>query len=365
MTTLQEYLNQKYPLQIDKELSVREIILNWISPEAKEKGLGELEGGELDLRKFKGVEGVLLEKCFLKTPITKINVSGLSNLLMLVLSYNNLTSIDLSGCVNLVKLVINNNNLTSIDFLKTLPNPEKLEVLKIYDNNIQPTTLDFLRPFVNLKDCRLGLNFSGPWQENLANNKYNRFYGTLEPIKNLAKLEKFCVAGTDIEEGLEYIPSKIAELSKGKGEEAMELNLIDCQPLRENAKVKKIKDELCAFDYDIEAWQLAHPHKVHKAKPKIFFDPEVKNKWLNALRDKTNKTAEKLNQTKQNEPDKNKRIKRLEMKLDNLKLIQENISNHALIDKLQSKKLVKMEDKATQTEELLEYKIPGSWSSKR
>ncbi|CAG8658553.1 35296_t:CDS:10, partial [Racocetra persica] len=47
----------------------------------------------------------------------------------------------------------------------------------------------------------------------------------------------------------------------------------------------------------------------------------------------------KITETKTNEPRAVKRIKRLEMKLDNLKLIQENISNHALIDKLQEKEL--------------------------
>lgn len=40
------------------------------------------------------------------------------------------------------------------------------------------------------------------------------------------------------------------------------------------------------------------------------------------------------------------------MKLKNLKLIQDNISSHSLIDKLQEKELVKKEDKATQTEEI-------------
>jgi hypothetical protein len=74
------------------------------------------------------------------------------------------------------------------------------------------------------------------------------------------------------------------------------------------------------------------------------------------LRDKITKTQEKLTETKQNEPEAIKRIKRLEMKLDNLKLIQENISNHNLIDKLQKKELIKKEDKATQTELFIEPK---------
>jgi len=73
-------------------------------------------------------------------------------------SWSGTTGLDLSGCFNLVRLRCPGNNLISVDFLAKLPHPEKLEVLEIYDNNIQPTTLDFLRPFVNLKDCKLGEN---------------------------------------------------------------------------------------------------------------------------------------------------------------------------------------------------------------
>ena len=54
-----------------------------------------------------------------------------------------LTSVDLSGCQNLERIEFSEGQLTSVDFLNTLPNPEKLKELSIYDNNIQPTTLDF------------------------------------------------------------------------------------------------------------------------------------------------------------------------------------------------------------------------------
>jgi len=103
--------------------------------------------------------------------------------------------------------------------LNTLPNPEKLEVLQIFDNNIKPTTLDFLRPFINLKDCKLGLNSANEdYLGKIEENFYNRFYGSLEPIKNLTKLEEFCIAGTDLEEGIEYIPGLIAKFSHEKSE---------------------------------------------------------------------------------------------------------------------------------------------------
>ncbi|RIA81619.1 hypothetical protein C1645_836714 [Glomus cerebriforme] len=137
-----------------------------------------------------------------------------------------ITSTNLSKNTKLTEISLQKTTLTSIDFLNQLPNPEKLEVLEIYDNNIQPTTLDFLRPFVNLKDCKLGLN------------------------------KQFCIAGTDVDSGLEYIPENLAKLSSKavkEGKNAMEINLIDCQPLRSDAKVAKIQDQLRPFNYDLEA----------------------------------------------------------------------------------------------------------------
>lgn len=71
MITLQEYLNNKYPDQQDKE-SLKELILSQISE--------ELEGGELDLREFTNLEKIEIDLNSLKTPLTKVEVSGLTNL---------------------------------------------------------------------------------------------------------------------------------------------------------------------------------------------------------------------------------------------------------------------------------------------
>jgi len=40
----------------------------------------------------------------------------------------------------------------------------------------------------------------------LANNK---FFGSLEPLKNLTKLKKLDISGTDIDSGLEYLPENL------------------------------------------------------------------------------------------------------------------------------------------------------------
>src|SRR5438876_9505731 len=121
MTTLQKYLDQKYPTQQDKE-KVKEIILS-----DNEK---EVEGGELDLRAYPNLQEINLSGEFLKTPLTKLKLDSMPNLTKFSCPYN---------------------ELTSVDFLNELANPEKLEDLNMVRNNFPPTTLDFLGRFVNLK----------------------------------------------------------------------------------------------------------------------------------------------------------------------------------------------------------------------
>ena len=84
MTTLQDYLNQKYPTQQDKE-TVLDLNLEKINQEREEHGETELlEGGELDLTAFKNLAEIEIYRHFIKTPITKLNVSGLTNLKTLI-----------------------------------------------------------------------------------------------------------------------------------------------------------------------------------------------------------------------------------------------------------------------------------------
>ena len=84
MTTLQEYLNQKYPTQQDKE-TVLDLNLEKINQEREEQGQNELlEGGELDLTAFKNLEEIEIYRQLLKTPLIKLNISGLTNLKTLI-----------------------------------------------------------------------------------------------------------------------------------------------------------------------------------------------------------------------------------------------------------------------------------------
>ncbi len=351
MTTLQEYLNQKYPTKEDKEkVKSIEILGDYsmhINGKKEEKNIStwDLELNELNLKEYTKLEKIDLCKYSCKTPLIKL---------------------DISGCNCLTTILLTSHALVSIDFLNTLPNPEKLENLCIFNNNIQPTDISIFSRFVNLKGLKIGT-----MKNALEEGKRNKFYGSFESWKDLTKLGTICIEATDVNEGLEYLSMNLAQKTREVG-----YDNIECSPHYTSAKCSAIQDQLRTFDYDLLAWQLAHPHLMYKARPELFFDSEVKTKWMSALRDKLNQTQTKLTELKQTNPNKVKKIKRLETKIHNLKLIQENISAHSLIEKLETKKegIKEVQDKSTQTEDPKtqnqatqteqKYEIPGSWKWK-
>ncbi|CAI2191853.1 17295_t:CDS:2 [Funneliformis geosporum] len=78
--TLIKYLTQKYPTLQDQE-QLTELNLEKINQAREEQGETELlEGGELDLTTFKNLEVIEIYRQFLKTSITKLNVSGITDL---------------------------------------------------------------------------------------------------------------------------------------------------------------------------------------------------------------------------------------------------------------------------------------------
>lgn len=73
MNNLQQYLNN-----LENKQEIKEINLTQIQQERGENEL--LEGGELDLREFTNLEKVEIDPKLLKTPLTKLNVDGLTHL---------------------------------------------------------------------------------------------------------------------------------------------------------------------------------------------------------------------------------------------------------------------------------------------
>src|SRR5207244_1744222 len=104
---------------------------------------------------------------------------------------NNFTTLDVSECNNLKTLNCSNNQLAN---LPLITNKGKLKKLKIDNNKDLEQHLTCLREFINL--------------EYLDINK-NLFYGSLEPLKNLAKLRYLNISSTNIDRGLEYLSTNV------------------------------------------------------------------------------------------------------------------------------------------------------------
>jgi hypothetical protein len=257
-----------------------------------------------------------------------LDLTDFSNLENLYCCSNQLINFDLSENVNLRKLDCAYNQLTSVEFLNNLPNPEKLETLTLYNNNIQVDIAIFSK-FINLKFLKIGTT-----KYVLAEGKHNKFFGSLKAYQNLTKLENICIEATDVNEGLEYLPASLAQVTKGGGW----YTRIECSPHLEcfspndpQPKCKAIQDQLRPFNYDLEAWQLAHfdlmlevnPSNLWKLKPGLFTGKEQKDKLIAALIAKIEETWQELGLVRANEAQKVKEIARLESKIN---LLQEAVA---------------------------------------
>ncbi|CAI2161468.1 10371_t:CDS:2 [Funneliformis geosporum] len=239
MVTIQQYLDQKYPTREDKE-KIETLFLNGASLEAIQGYLDEKCINQEDKEKIETSSVFELHQILKKKKgefdgesdcLFPIDLSVSFNLKEVEFSDNNLTSLDflnklphperlellsintnnplftnfelsrgfpeleflecqdcnfdlldLSGLSSLKELHCRKNNLISIDFLNQLPNPEKLEKLIIFSNNIQPTDIEVFSKFVNLKILKIGTMRYALEQE-----------------------------ATDVNEGLEYLPLKLSQ----------------------------------------------------------------------------------------------------------------------------------------------------------
>jgi len=105
-------------------------------------------------------------------------------------------------------------------------NPEKLEMLSLNDNKFPKQDLSIFTKFRELKELRIN---------EIAKPSY--FYGSLKPLQKLEKLEILDIRGTDITHGLEYLPESVKAFY--------------CDPIRPDAKVIDIYEELQSFGGDI------------------------------------------------------------------------------------------------------------------
>jgi len=93
--------------------------------------------------------------------------------------------------------VAGKNHLTNTGFLTSLPNPEKLIKLSISHNDFPTQDLSVFSRFINLESLILDSN---------------NFFGSLEPLKGLAKLKHLNISYTNLDSGLEYLPESLERI---------------------------------------------------------------------------------------------------------------------------------------------------------
>jgi hypothetical protein len=154
--------------------------------------------------------------------ITGLKLPNCSKLTHLNCSNNELKSLNLNNSTNLEDVICSNNLLTELDLFSQ--NPKKLFSLYLDNNNFSHCDLSYFSRFTALQRLYLGTNE----KERISKNIYNRFFGSLEDLKSLTNLRELDINATDINSGLECLPTR-------------NLYMFYCTSKRQGARVEKIK----------------------------------------------------------------------------------------------------------------------------
>lgn len=195
-------------------------------------------GGSLDLSDFVNLESLSCQS----NHLTKLNIINCRNLIELNCSWNELTNLDINS-VCLQVLDCSYNFLTELEWEKF--NPETLKSLSIEGNNFFPSDLSVFSRFINLKGLWIGDYYD---EKKIQQDIYNKFYGSLEPLRNLNNLEHLNINNTDVDSGLEYLPISCKKLvcnSNPPNKIMEELNKSECS--EEDSYNKKY--------YNLDKWR--------------------------------------------------------------------------------------------------------------
>jgi Leucine-rich repeat (LRR) protein len=158
--------------------------------------------GHLKLENFSNLEKLDCSH----NKFTEIEINNCLGLKKINCSNNQLIKLNIQKCLDLKFLCCSNNLLTNLDLSKNT----KLEQLNISNNDFSEQDLSFLSHLMNLKDLQLENYYN---TERAKLNIYNRFYGSLEPLKDMSELAWLNIDNTDLDSGLEYLPDSLKYFS--------------------------------------------------------------------------------------------------------------------------------------------------------
>ena len=157
----------------------------------------------------------------------RLDLQSFVNLEKLDCCFNQLTSLGLNGLKQLKVVYANDNLLSKFDYSSL--DPQKLTGLIIDNNNLSRQNVEVFSKFINLEDLRIGSDD----REKIDQDIYNRFYGSLEILKNLTRLGDLSISNIDINGGVDYLPASVEK--------------IRYSTMRQECKLKEITEELSSF----------------------------------------------------------------------------------------------------------------------
>lgn len=128
----------------------------------------------------------------------ELNLSTFPNLTHLIIEYQGLTSLDLNSNQQLRDIDVSNNLLQTVTFPRIAPQLDRISVI---NNNLRPQDLTVFANYPDLKNLILGTNDTNRIQQGL----YNRWQGSLFPLRNLTILEELDINSTNIFQGLQFL----------------------------------------------------------------------------------------------------------------------------------------------------------------
>jgi len=189
-------------------------------------------------------QGNQYEKVFKEELENSLIINNLINLKKLYLCSNKLTKLVIINCSEIELISCSGNFLADVNFLFEIDS-KKLTALYLENNNISEQNLSCFEEFTNLTALLVGNSDKNKIKKGI----YNRFTGSLEFLKDLTRLERLSIKNTDIDSGLEYLPSTIKEFHC----------LAD---QRAESGVKRIEEELKFFlissfhgTYNFKGWR--------------------------------------------------------------------------------------------------------------
>ncbi|CAH1755901.1 1415_t:CDS:10 [Entrophospora sp. SA101] len=198
---------------------IKETTQKWFDEKYLDKNISELNISGKKLKgtlKIKGFSNLEILNCS-DNKLIELKVCDCPKLKVINCSKNRLASLKIKECLQLTELNCSNNLIT--DFCFDSLNPNKITMFNLMHNDFSKKDLSCFSQFVNLTSLLIGTNERRPFATK-SQLFYNRFYGSLEPLKNLTKLEKLDISGTNVSEGLEYLPKKLRKFEFSDNDES-------------------------------------------------------------------------------------------------------------------------------------------------